>query len=82
MGPMWFYEGFACYVAEQYSEAPLPSNSEIEEILKKENRGNYKSYAPMVRKLANAKTIVELLRQARDSNFNKNTKEILTGKAF
>lgn len=77
MGPVWFYEGFACLIADQYPDSPLPSKSEVTSILKDPKRGNYKTYAPIMRALARLKPIKEMLNHASDSGFSKEMSKLL-----
>lgn len=69
MGPIWFYEGFACLVAQQFSDEPLPSNEKIREILASPEHGSYKLYSSILHELLHSMPIKDLLDHAHDSDF-------------
>lgn len=71
VGPIWFYEGFACLVAQQFLDEPLPSNEKIKDILKSPERGNYKLYASILRKLSHSISLKDLLDGGHNSDFSK-----------
>lgn len=71
MGPIWFYEGFACLVAHQFSDEPLPTNEKIREILRSPERGNYKLYSSILHELLHTMTVKDLLDHAHDPDFSK-----------
>ena len=46
MGPVWFYEGFALYTANQFERTmPELSEDEIWEVVSAQERGDYRQYA-------------------------------------
>ncbi len=68
MGPVWFYEGFACVVAGQYPDASLPQD--FASVINAQNRASYKDYVAIFRELLKKYSIRELLDKANDKNFN------------
>lgn len=79
MGPIWFFEGFACLAANQYPEAAV--NLRVtKEIINKAERGSYKDYVAIVRKLNEVKTISELLKMASQKDFNRQSLKIILRK--
>lgn len=75
MGPLWFFEGFACFVAEQYPDAALPSKEQLARILSDDKRGNYSDYVSVFRTLAKVKPITQLLLDAKSPKFSDWAKE-------
>jgi len=53
MGPVWFYEGFALFVAGQFANAfqPMPVD-DLRKLFAEEARGDYRRYAAAFRQLA------------------------------
>ena len=62
MGPIWFYEGFALYAANQF-EAFLPvlNKDEIWEVVRTEERIDYRRYASVFRYLLNFVSLEQLV---------------------
>jgi len=77
MGPTWFFEGFACLVAGQYPNSPMPSKDNVGEILADKKRGSYLEYAAIFRSLAKKKSIPELLQAAPTKEFSSWAKKAL-----
>jgi|GEM_PF-618795 len=77
MGPVWFYEGFACLVAKQYPDAALPSKDRLSAILMNPNRGDYRQYVAIVRTIFAKKPIKSLLDTASGQTFSENAGELL-----
>lgn len=72
MGPGWFFEGFACYSAGQFSKEPALSKAEFTRLLAEVRQGKkagYPAFARMVSTLAARVPVPELLRHAGDPNF-------------
>jgi hypothetical protein len=45
MGPIWFWEGFAVYAADQYlSNTPDLTETELWSIIDAKERGSYRNY--------------------------------------
>lgn len=65
MGPTWFFEGFACYVAGQYPDSVITAKEELRMIFKESSRGSYQTHSAIFRKLASRMSIKELLTKAR-----------------
>lgn len=71
MGPIWFYEGFAMYVANQFSESDIKlSKEEMIKIMKDPERGSYLKYNYIFRYFAEKIRIKELIYKAKKENFN------------
>lgn len=68
MGPVWFYEGFACVVADQYKDATLPKD--FASVINSPERASYRDYVAIIRKLRKKYSVRELLDKASDKNFN------------
>ncbi|MGZ3774310.1 MAG: hypothetical protein ACXVCN_11365 [Bdellovibrio sp.] len=77
MDPIWFYEGFACLVAQQFPNEPLPTKEKIKEILESSERGSYKHYSAILHELIKSKSIKDLLDHAHDSDFSKQVEFLL-----
>lgn len=77
MGPTWFFEGFACYVAGQYPESVLPAKEKLRQIFKESNRGNYQKYSAMFRKLASRVSTKELLTKIRSPESAKRIEQLV-----
>ncbi|OGK13142.1 MAG: hypothetical protein A2W80_11670 [Candidatus Riflebacteria bacterium GWC2_50_8] len=53
MGPTWFYEGFALFAADQFSDSYKPlSHEELQNLFSEQERGDYRRYAAAFRQLA------------------------------
>lgn len=71
MGPIWFYEGFALYAADQFSHSDITiGKTEMIEIMNDPERGNYKKYSYIFRYFANKVPLPELISKANEENFN------------
>ncbi len=77
MGPIWFYEGLPCLIANQYPDAILPENEDLREILKNPERGNYKTYVAILRALIKKKPLRDLLNEASQDNFSESVAKLL-----
>jgi len=71
MGPIWFYEGFAIYTADQFSISDIIlSKEEMIKIMKDPERGSYVKYSYIFRYFVNKVPLKELIIKAKDENFN------------
>jgi hypothetical protein len=71
MGPIWFYEGFAMYVANQFSESDMRlSKEEMIKIMIDPDRGSYVKYNYIFRYFAEKIQLKELILKAKNKNFN------------
>ncbi|RLD55840.1 MAG: hypothetical protein DRJ05_12300, partial [Bacteroidetes bacterium] len=62
MGPIWFFEGFAIYAANQFSNSKIKlSENEIWEIIENAERGSYEKYAFVFRHFKNKTSLNELV---------------------
>lgn len=70
MGPVWFYEGFAIYVANQLNDSSmgLPSE-EMWKIIQSPERGSYKNYGFIIRHFVQKATIETLIKKAAEEDF-------------
>ena len=69
MGPKWFFEGFAIYVADQLKTYDL-SLKEMIQIIEEDSDEPYIHYAPIFRRLVLCKPIKELIKEACKSDFS------------
>lgn len=78
MGPIWFYEGFAMYVANQFSESDIIlSKEEVIKIMKEPDRGSYVKYNYIFRYFVEKVPLKELILKAKNENFNEELISIL-----
>lgn len=71
MGPMWFYEGFAIYAANQFPRSVLTlSKEEMIDVMKNPERGSYEKYAFVFRYFARKAPLGELITRAKDKEFD------------
>ncbi len=72
MGPVWFYEGFAIYAADQMNDSTyiLPDD-ELWRIVANPNRGSYKKYGAAIRQFLKKTTIEEMVRRAGKDGFTE-----------
>ena len=68
MGPIWFYESFAIFAADQFKNYNLES-SVIWEVIKSEERVSYKYYGAIIRYLLNKTTLNQLVEKAKKEDF-------------
>ena len=72
MGPIWFYEGFAMFAANQFSKSDIHLNKdEIIEIMNNPERGSYLKYAYVFRYFTEKIPLHELINEAKNENFNE-----------
>jgi hypothetical protein len=70
MGPVWFYEGFAIFAADQFvGREPKLSEEEIWRIVADKDRGSYIKYASVIRFFLKKATLQQLVIRAGDSDF-------------
>jgi len=71
MGPVWFYEGFALYAADQFKKSRvILGKNEMIELMKDPERGSYEKYHYIFRYFVNRIALAELIVKAKDDNFN------------
>ncbi len=71
MGPVWFFEGFAIYVSNQFSNSVTDiTKDEIIRIINNKDRGSYRKYSEVIRYVINKIPLPALIRRAGDNNFN------------
>lgn len=72
MGPIWFYEGFAMYTANQFSKSDIILNKEeIINIMKDPDRGSYVKYNYIFRNFVKTIPLKEFIIKANNKNFNE-----------
>jgi hypothetical protein len=70
MGPMWFYEGFALYAADQLKNSDhAPSTEELWRVVGDTERGSYANYAYVFRHFASKAPLESLVEKAGDTDF-------------
>ena len=70
MGPMWFYEGFALYAADQLKNSDHAlSTEELWRVVGDSTRGGYAGYAYVFRHFASKAPLQELVNRASDTDF-------------
>jgi len=70
MGPIWFFEGFAVYAADQYSSEPQLTAPEIWAIVDAKDRGSYPKYKAVFIHFLQGLTLQNYVRQASEENFS------------
>ena len=70
MGPVWFYEGFAIYAADQMNDPTyiLPDD-ELWRVVDNPKRGSYKKYGAVIRQFLKKTTIGEMVKRAGKDGF-------------
>ncbi len=72
MGPVWFFEGFAIFVADQFSNSDLIlSNKEMIDIIREPNRMSYLKYGVIFRFFCDKIPLLELISKANNEDFNE-----------
>ncbi len=70
MGPVWFYEGFAVYAADQFAaDGAEPTPDELWAVIENPKRGSYRVYGRLMRHLLKRIPLPELVEQARRPDF-------------
>ena len=70
MGPVWFYEGFALYAANQFETfLPVLNKEEIWEVVQAEERMDYRQYASVFRYFLNFVPLEQLVERAGSAEF-------------
>lgn len=72
MGPVWFYEGFAIYAADQMNDPTYRlSDDELWHIVENPNRGSYKKYGAVIRQFLKKTTIKEMVERAGKDSYTR-----------
>jgi hypothetical protein len=70
MGPVWFYEGFAVYGADQLkAAAPKLTETQIWDVVNAKERGSYLKYRTVFDYFLTKHSLQELLEHAGDADF-------------
>lgn len=71
MGPIWFYEGFAIYAADQFTSSTIDlSNEEMILVMKDPARGSYGKYQRVFSHFVSGSALPDLVKQAGNNDFN------------
>lgn len=77
MGPVWFFEGFAIYAADQFvNDSSSLKPTEIQGIIPESKRTSYRKYGKLFRHLASKSSVQELTKHAGKSDFETWLQEI------
>lgn len=72
MGPIWFFEGFAIFAANQFSKSDLVlTKEEMIDVMKKPERGSYLKYNYIFRYFVKKIPLKELIFMAKNEDFNE-----------
>jgi hypothetical protein len=72
MGPIWFYEGFAMYAANQFTDSDVVlTKKEIIDLMNDPERGSYKKYSYIFRYFVGKIPLKELVSKAKNKDFNE-----------
>jgi len=69
MGPIWFFEGFAIFAADQFSNAAI-NQEKIWKLLEKKDRGSYLDYGATIRFFLNYVTLPRMVERASQKEFH------------
>lgn len=79
MGPIWFYEGFALYAAEQFAGSNLElDKDEMVRIINNPERANYEQYVYVFRFLVDKVSLKDLVNSAGNKDFNQEMIKLIT----
>lgn len=68
MGPIWFYEGFAINLANQFAESQLEmSTKQIQEIMNNPERGSYEMYGYIFKYFLEKVELKDMIKRAKDN---------------
>jgi len=71
MGPVWFFEGFAIFAADQFTLSKIKLTQEdILFIIGESRRGNYEQYSHVFKYFVNKIPLKELVANAKRNDFN------------
>lgn len=77
MGPIWFFEGFAIYAANQFENQDLRlTKEEVWKILENKERGSYKKYAAVMKYFLKKVSLEKMVKMAGEENFLNLLKDI------
>lgn len=72
MGPLWFFEGFAIFAADQFSKSDLVlAREEMIDVMKNPERGSYLKYNYIFRYFVKKIPLKELILKAKNEDFNE-----------
>lgn len=76
MGPIWFFEGFAVYAADQLNfDKPALSDKEIWQIVDAKDRGSYMKYNVVFRHFLEGSSLSDYVKRAGEPEFIKTLKK-------
>jgi hypothetical protein len=71
MGPIWFYEGFAIYAADQFANSKTAlSDDELWAIIKTAERGSYEKYGFIFRHFTHSIPLKTMINKAGEADFD------------
>ncbi|HXK49650.1 MAG TPA: hypothetical protein PKW56_04210 [Clostridiales bacterium] len=71
MGPVWFFEGFAIFAADQFTQSKLKlTEDEIWSIVENSERGSYEKYSHVFKYFVNRIPLKELVVNAKRKDIN------------
>ncbi|MGD9707196.1 MAG: hypothetical protein AB7V07_05940 [Candidatus Delongbacteria bacterium] len=71
MGPVWFFEGFAIFAADQFTQSKLKlTEDEIWSIVENSERGSYEKYSHVFKYFVNRIPLKELVINAKRKDIN------------
>lgn len=76
MGPRWFYEGFATYVAKQFLDQKHDQKTLLD-IFENDKGTRYTFYADIFRRIIEHKTVNELIFHINDDGYIENLKKYI-----
>lgn len=72
MGPIWFFEGFAIFAADQFSQSKLIlSKDEMTDLMRDPQRGSYVKYNYIFRYFVSKIPLPDLVFKAKQDNFSE-----------
>lgn len=72
MGPIWFFEGFAIFAADQFSQSKLILNKdEMTDLMRDPQRGSYVKYNYIFRYFVSKIPLPDLVFKAKQDNFSE-----------
>jgi hypothetical protein len=72
MGPMWFWEGFATYVADQFPGNKPLTEAQMQQVVEAKERGSYRKYNAVFNHYLKQKNVslADFVKHAGEPDFN------------
>jgi len=78
MGPIWFYEGFALYAADQFANSDIElDKDEMVKIITNPDRADYEQYVYVFRYIVDKVSLKDLVNNAGNEDFNQEMIKLL-----